>query len=298
MPPNVRLNACCNVNLDEKLKAIRTALDDPKVATVLSVVDVLLVAYLIYRLLSMIRGTRAWRILGGVVIFVFALWLSSVLKLNTLHWLLDKATLLAPVALVILLLPELRQALEGFGKLGKFTERLSGVELHTQAKSIEEIVAAVTEMAAARVGALIVLERVGSLDEVIGNGVRLDARVSAPLLNSIFYMGNPLHDGAAVVRGDHVVAAACRLPLSESSKIDSMLHMRHRAAVGVTESVDCMAIVVSEERGVISLATEGRLRRLGSHIELREILNREFRGVDEHSAQRRPRPQVVKKVRR
>jgi diadenylate cyclase len=282
--------------LDEKLKALQATLEDPKISTVLSVVDVLLVAYLIYRLLSMIRGTRAWRILGGVVIFVFALWLSSVLKLNTLHWLLDKATLLAPVALVILLLPELRQALEGFGKLGKFTERLSGGDLHVEAKSIEEIVAAVTEMAAARVGAIIVLERVGSLDEVIGNGVRLDARVSAPLLNSIFFVGNPLHDGAAIVRGDHVVAAACRLPLSESSKIDSMLHMRHRAAVGVTESVDCMAIVVSEERGVVSLATDGRLRRLASHIELREILNKEFRGASEHAAHRKPKPPVARKV--
>jgi diadenylate cyclase len=246
----------------------------------------------------MVRGTRAWRILGGIVIFVLGLWLSNVLKLSTLHWLLDKATLLGPVALVILLLPELRQALEGFGKLGKFTERLSGGELHVEAKSIEEIVAAVTEMAAARVGAIIVLERVGSLDEIIGNGVRLDARVSAPLLNSVFYMGNPLHDGAAIIRGDHVVAAACRLPLSESSKIDSMLHMRHRAAVGVTESLDCMAIVVSEERGVISIASDGKLRRLGSHIELREILNKEFRGVNEQAAHRRQRHVVAKKVRR
>jgi diadenylate cyclase len=286
------------VNLQEKLKALQSALDDPRIANVISAIDVLLVAYLVYKLLSMIRGTRAWRILGGIVIFVLALWLSSTLHLHTLYWLLDKATLLGPVALVILLLPELRQALEGFGKLGKFTEKLSGYELHTEAKSIEEIVAAVTEMAAARVGALIVLERVGSLDEVIGNGVRLDARVSAPLLNSVFYTGNPLHDGAAIIRGDIVVAAACRLPLSESSKIDSMLHMRHRAAAGVTESVDCLAIVVSEERGVISIASEGRLRRLGSHIELREILNKEFRGGENRAAPRRPRPVPVKKVRR
>jgi diadenylate cyclase len=284
--------------LDDKLKALQTFLSEPPIGNIVFAIDVLLVAYLIYRLLSMIRGTRAWRILGGIVIFVLALYVSNLLRLKTLNWLLDKATLLGPVALVILLLPELRQALEGFGKLGKFTEKLSGVDVHAEAKSIEELVAAVTEMAAARVGAIIVLERVGNLDEVISNGVRLDARISAPLLNSIFYLGNPLHDGAAVVRGDHVVAAACRLPLSESSRLDSTLHMRHRAAVGVTEAMDCMAIVVSEERGVISVATEGRLRRLGSHIELREILNREFRGVETGHESRRSKAAVSRKGRK
>lgn len=273
-------------------------LGDFTVDNLLHVLDVLVVSFLIYKMLSMIRGTRAWRILGGIVVFVLALYLSSLLHLNTLHWLLDKATLLGPVAVAILLLPELRQALEGAGKLGLWPQRLGVLEVNSQAKSLEEIVAAVTEMSAARVGALLVLERGASLEEIASNGVRLDAQVSAPLINAIFFAGNPLHDGAAVIRGDQVVAAACRLPLSESAKIDTALHMRHRAAVGVTEAMDCFVIVVSEERGVISVATEGKLRRLASHLELREILNREFRGVDAYSEPRRSRPIPTRRSRK
>ncbi|MCX7800456.1 MAG: diadenylate cyclase CdaA [Fimbriimonadales bacterium] len=242
--------------------------------------DILLVSYLVYRLLAMIRGTRAWRILGGIVVFILALYASNALRLNTLHWVLDKATLLAPVALVILLLPELRQALETVGRIGLWPQVLPALnEAPAEAQTVEEIVAAVSEMASARVGALIVLERTGNLNEIIANGVPLDAKVTAPALGAIFFPGNPLHDGAAVIRGDRIVAAACRLPLSESSRLDSNLHMRHRAAVGVTEALDCLSIVVSEERGTISLAADGRLRRLGSHLELREILNTQFRGV-------------------
>ena len=248
--------------------------------SIVDVTDILLVAYLVYRLLAMIRGTRAWRILGGIVVFILALYASSALRLNTLHWVLDKATLLAPVALVILLLPELRQALETVGKIGLWPQVLPSLsEPAAEAQTVEEIVAAVAEMASARVGALIVLERTASLDEIIANGVPLDAKVTAPVLGAIFYPGNPLHDGAAIIRGDRIVAAACRLPLSESERLDANVHMRHRAAVGVTEALDCLCVVVSEERGTISLAADGRLRRLGSHLELREILNTQFRGV-------------------
>ncbi|MEJ5171651.1 MAG: diadenylate cyclase CdaA, partial [Fimbriimonadales bacterium] len=248
--------------------------------SIVDVADILLVAYLVYRLLAMIRGTRAWRILGGIVVFILALYASNALRLNTLHWVLDKATLLAPVALVILLLPELRQALETVGKIGLWPQVLPSLsEPAAEAQTVEEIVAAVSEMASARVGALIVLERTANLDEIVANGVRLDAKVSAPTLAAIFYPGNPLHDGAAIIRGDRIVAAACRLPLSESERLDANVHMRHRAAVGVTEALDCLCVVVSEERGTISLAADGRLRRLGSHLELREILNTQFRGV-------------------
>lgn len=260
------------------------------------VLDILLVAYLNYRLLLLVRGTRAWRILGGIVIFVVLLWLSKALELNTLHWILDKAALLAPVALVILLLPELRAALEGFGKLGLWPQKLgAGVDERTEARTVEELVAACAELAAQSVGALIVIEKGATLDEIAANGVRLDAKVSAPLLNAIFYEGNPLHDGAVIVRGDTLVAAACRLPLSESQRLDPNLHMRHRAGIGVTEALDCIAIIVSEERGTISYASEGRLWRLANHIELRDRLNREIRQVgDENKPEksiltRRPR---------
>jgi diadenylate cyclase len=241
--------------------------------------DVFLVCYLIYRLLLLVRGTRAWRILGGILIFVLALTVSSYLGLDTLHWVLDKFAILGPVALVILLLPELRQAIEGFGKIGFWPQRFGslGIENRTEARTVEELVAAMVELSSQSVGALIVIEKGSPLDEIAANGVMLNAKVSAPLLGSIFYEGNPLHDGAVIVRGDLILAAACRLPLSESQRLDQNVHMRHRAAVGVTEQLDCISLVVSEERGTISVASEGRLRRLSSHQDLRDFLNQELR---------------------
>lgn len=262
--------------LEEILKPL-TGLREFSRESLVHVFDILLVAYLNYRLLSLTRGSRAWRILGGIVAFVLLLVISSYLKLQTLNWILDKATLLAPVALVILLLPELRQALEGVGKLGFWPKRISTMESNTDLKTVDAIVQAAAELASARVGALIVIEREASLDEIIANGVRLDAKVSAPLLGSIFYDQNPLHDGAAIIRGNELVAAACRLPLSESAGLDRTLHMRHRAAVGVTEGRDCISVVVSEERGKISVATDGILTVL-TPTELRSTLNAELRG--------------------
>ncbi len=246
-------------------------------ANLVHVIDILLVTYLVFRLLSLIRSTRAWRILGGIVIFVFALILSDFLQLRTLHWLLDKATLLAPVALVILLLPELRQTLEGFARLGLWPSRLNPNEGKMAARTIEEIVASVTEMSAARTGCIIVIERGTHLDDIVGNGVAMNADVSSALLGSVFYKGNPLHDGAVVMRGDRMLAAACRLPLSESTKLSSAFHMRHRAGLGISEQSDCVAIVVSEERGTISFSHDGELERVLDSNDLRTKLNRIFR---------------------
>lgn len=244
---------------------------------IVSVIDILLVAYLIYRLLMLVRGSRAWRIGMGILVFLLVLWLSDEVGLVTLHWLLAQVVPLAPVALVILFLPEWRQVIEGLGKLDRWTPRMGSNEPRAQARTVEEIVAAVAELAAGSIGALIVLENHASLEEIASNGVTLNARVSAALLVTIFYERNPLHDGAVIIRGDTILAGACRLPLSDSSRLDQNVHMRHRAAVGVTEGADCMSIVVSEERGSISVASDGRLRRLNSHLDLRDILNRELR---------------------
>jgi diadenylate cyclase len=221
----------------------------------------------------------------GVLTYAVALYISAHAGLKTMSWLLGNGVILLPVALVILFLPEIRQALESFGKL--WSTSFASIQSHAESRTIEEIVAAVTELSAAHVGALIVIERTASLDEVISNGVSLKADVSSALINSIFYEGNPLHDGAAVIRRDSVAAAACRLPLSESSRLDKTMHMRHRAGVGVTEFSDCVSVIVSEERGTISVAVDGRLRRLANHMELREILNRELRGEEQGSRRAR-----------
>ena len=244
-------------------------------------------ALVIYRLFLLVRGPRAWRIVVGVIMFVLLLAFSRGFNIRgaqflEFHWILDKAAILGPVALVILLLPELRQGLEGFGKLAveAIPQRLSRSESRTEVRTIEEIVAAVTELAAGSVGALIIIERSNELDEIAANGVLLNATVSAPLLVSIFFEGNPLHDGAVIIRKEKIISAASRLPLSESSRLAQNVHMRHRAAVGITEASDAVAIIVSEERGTISYAIEGNLRRLSSHLELREVLNLEVRAEE------------------
>lgn len=259
-----------------------------------NVVDILLVTFLMYRLLTLVRGTRAWRIMLGVIGFMIVLFASAKLKLNTLHWLLDKATYVGPVALAVFFLPELRTALEGFGRPASLIPRIvtSGqAEDRAEARTVEEIVAAVAELAAGRIGALIVLEKESPMAEIAANGVALDARISAALLEAIFYEGNPLHDGAVLIRGNAILAAACRLPSSDSTGIDASLHMRHRAGVGVTEAYDCLAIIVSEERGTISVASDGRLTKLNSHIDLRHVLNRVLRDLDDEPAKpKEPRP--------
>jgi diadenylate cyclase len=268
-------------------------------------IDILLVTVVNYKILMMIRGTRAWRVVLGAIGFVGLLWLSSYLGLTTLHWILDKAAILAPLALVILLLPQLRHVLEGLATakllgIPIFPQNIGSLQSETEARTVEELVAATAELASSRVGALIVIERGAPLDEIIVNGVELNARVSAPLLGSIFYEGNPLHDGAVVIRKDLLVAAACRLPLSDSQRMDPNLHMRHRAGLGVAEAFDCLVIIVSEERGTISIAHHGRLVRLHDHQELRTALNRELRGEElvPKDRHRRQKPREREEVKR
>ncbi len=272
----------------ENIRRPLSSLLEPTWENLIHVIDILLVAFVVFQVLKLIQGTRAWRVSLGIIAFLLLLGLSSFLHLDTLHWLLDKATLLGPVALVILFFPELRQAMEGV--LSFVPARL--LESTIEARTIEELVAAMSELSAQSTGALVVIERSASLAEIISNGVELDAKISAPLMCSIFYEKNALHDGAVVVRGDKIVAAACRLPLSESSRLDKTVHMRHRAAVGVTEATDCLALVVSEERGTMSVALNGRLERIHTIKELREHLNHELRGADGEFVERRSRPRL------
>ena len=251
----------------------------------LQIVDVALVAYLLYRLLLMVRGSRAWRVIGGVVIYLVLWFITDLLELRTIHFLLEKGLVLGPVALVILLLPELRSAIEGFGKLGFWPDRLGGGEEDVSVKVIDEIVTAVGGLASTQTGALIVIERSRQMSDVEASGVPLHADVSATLLESLFYGANPLHDGAVMIRGDSVVAAACQLPLTDN-QLRPHMHMRHRAAVGATESTDAISIVVSEERGVISVAMDGRIREDVSTAQLRELLNQQLRPTRDQRAKR------------
>ncbi len=265
-----------------------SSLVKPTWDSLINVADIVLVAFINYQIFKLIQTARAWRVFLGIVGFVVLLFAAKVLKFGALYLMLDKATLLGPVALVILFFPELRQVLE---RVGSIVPPL--VDSTTEARTIEELVAAMTELSSQSMGALLVIERGAPLTDIVSNGVEIDAKVSAPLLSSIFYEKNALHDGAAIIRGDKVVAAACRLPLSENPNLDKNVHMRHRAAVGVSEATDCLVLVVSEERGTMSMAFEGRLERIPTVKDLRERLNHELRGEEMGE---RPKKSKVKRA--
>ncbi len=250
------------------------------------VLDVLVVAYLLYRLLLLVRGTRAMQILGGLGTLLLALFLSDKLHLDTLNWLLRQIVPLGPVAIVILFYPELRHALEEFGP--RFWSRgLSLLNREDVSEMLLAVVQSVTLLSAKRVGALIVFERQTGLDEVIQTGVPLDATVTVELLDTIFYKGSALHDGAVIIRHGKVVAAGCILPLTDRPKLDAAVHTRHKAALGMSENSDAVVVVVSEETGTVSIALEGKLIRGLREDTLRERLTALIQPPDRLAAKRK-----------
>ncbi|MBC8101642.1 MAG: TIGR00159 family protein [Cytophagales bacterium] len=226
-----------------------------------AVLDVLVVAYVLYRVILLAKGRRAWQILIGLGVFFLLVIASQYLGLVTLNWLLRQVTPLGPVAIVILFYPELREILERLGRIDFWGAPIHVVHRESMVETIEEVVRAAMILAPRKTGALIVLERETGLDDVVATGTVLDAEVSAELLTTVFYVGTPLHDGAAILRGSRLVAAGCTLPLSDSPNIASNVHMRHRAAIGASENSDAVIIVVSEETGTVSLAIRGKLIR-------------------------------------
>jgi diadenylate cyclase len=223
--------------------------------------DIFVVAFVVYKLIMLVKGTRAWQILWGLGVFFLLIPASNYLHLRALKWLLDIFLLLGPVALVILFYPELRHALEEAGRL-KFLRRGAAMLGREDISNLAgEITSVVADLSQAKIGALIVIEREVGLDTIIANGHRMDALVSSELLKTIFYPGSPLHDGAVVIRGNRIVAASCTLPLSDSPRIGTMIHTRHKAALGVSEQSDAVVLVVSEETGMISISVESSLLR-------------------------------------
>lgn len=242
------------------------------VMVVVNIVDILLVAALIYQLLMWARGTRAWQIMWGIVIYLLVLWLSTVLDLSTLAWILQKFEVLGPVAIVILFFPELRHVLEEMGRIGFWGSRFRVLEKKDVTRVVDEIARAAVDLSAKNTGALMVLERETGLNDYVATGHTLDARLSVDLLGAIFYPGAPLHDGAVIIRGDKIVAAGCVLPLTSNPGIGTSIHTRHRAALGISEQSDAVVVVVSEETGSISLSHGGRLIRGLREDGLRERL--------------------------
>jgi len=227
----------------------------------LTTVDVLVVAFLIYHLMMLAKGTRAWQVLIGLVIFVGILVFSQLFKLETLNWILTQMLTLGPVAIVILFLPELRHALEEVGRLGFWGRGFVGLAREDVSDLVSQIVRAATILSNRRTGALIVIERETGLADITETGTELNAIVTTELLGAIFFPGNPLHDGAVIISGNRIAAAGCTLPLSVSPHIGTTIHTRHKAALGISEQSDAVVVVVSEETAIISVAFEGNLVR-------------------------------------
>jgi len=240
---------------------------------VIDVIDILIVAVIIYELLLLTRHTRGSALLKGLFLLLVIILISSMMGLKSLNWLLVAILQNGALVLVILFQPELRKALERMGRsriMTKSNRRSIDEERDTE---ISEIVQTVIDLSRRRVGALLVFERQTGLEDVIETGTRLNAEVSAPLLENIFEPNTPLHDGAVVIRDDQVIAAACILPLAEASGVSRELGTRHRAALGISENTDAVVVVVSEETGIISMARDGALKRPLSTDELKTFLN-------------------------
>ena len=227
----------------------------------IAVVDVLVVAFVIYKLIMLVKGTRAWQIALGLGVFFLFVFISGQLHLRALNWLLHIFLPLGPVALVILFYPELRHALEEIGRLKFLGRGLIALGREDITNMVNQLTKVVADMSESKIGALIAIEREAGLDNIIESGSRMDALVSAELLRTIFHPGSPLHDGAAIIRGNRIVAASCTLPLSDSPRLGTMIHTRHKAALGVSEQSDAVVLIVSEETGMISLSVEGTLLR-------------------------------------
>ena len=229
-----------------------------------NIVDVLLLAVLIYQVIRLVMNTRSNSLLKGIAVVLVLAWLSSALHLSAINWILTQIISMGILFIVILFQPEFRRGLEQIGR-SRFMRRVFGLpgkqKPERVEESVSEIVRAMISMARKKIGALIIIERHTGLGDVIESGTRVDAEISAPLIENIFEPNTPLHDGAMVIRDRRIEAAACILPLSEDPTISRDLGTRHRAAIGITEMTDAVSLIVSEETGIISMAREGRLTR-------------------------------------
>ena len=236
------------------------------------VIDVLVVAFIAYFLLRLIRGTRAVQMVLGLLAIFLVSEIAVALKVVALRTVLRALIFYLPFAIIVLFAQELRRALAAFGR----TPLLSLFSAYHAEETISDIVLAMASLSTRRIGALVVLERREGLKTYIENGVRLDAAVTYDLLVTLFAPGTPLHDGAVIISGERIAAAACFLPLSLKEGLSKRFGTRHRAAIGVTEETDALAVVVSEERGTIAVARDGELLEDLDGKTLRDLLLREY----------------------
>jgi diadenylate cyclase len=230
------------------------------------IVEIIILTFVAYHILVWIKNTRAWALLKGVVVIAVFILIAAIFKMNTILWIVSNVFSIAAIAMVVVLQPELRKALEELGRKNFVSSILSfdggkSEDGLFSDRTVNEIVKACVEMGKAKTGALIVIERSQSLYEYERTGIDVDALISSQLLINIFEHNTPLHDGAIIVRGNRVISATCYLPLSDNMALSKDLGTRHRAGVGISEATDSLTVIVSEENGKISVAYEGQLER-------------------------------------
>lgn len=224
------------------------------------IIDVGIVSYIIYKIVLLVRGTRAVQLLKGILVLIAVWAISTWFNLYTLKWLMNQMFTFGVVSILIIFQPELRRVLEQLGR-GKLFARTSSLDRDVVIEQIDGVMKAVQHMASRKIGALIVFERDTGVNELIESGIQMESRITSELLINIFTPNTPLHDGAVIIRGNQIMAAGCYLPLSENPFISKELGTRHRAAIGVSEVCDAISIIVSEETGQVSLALNGMIVR-------------------------------------
>ncbi|MBQ1301864.1 MAG: diadenylate cyclase CdaA [Firmicutes bacterium] len=237
------------------------------------ILDIAIIAFAIYKILKYIQETRAFQLLMGLIVLLVATVLSDVLKLYTVNWLLEGLLKVGVIALIVIFQPEIRRFLQ---YLGGFWLRSSYVNLEESDTLTEDIMSALKYFSRNKVGALIVFERNTVLGDIVESGIPINADISKELIMNVFYSGAPLHDGAVIIRGDKVIAAGCVLPLTSSTNLSSELGTRHRAGIGVTEISDAIAVIVSEETGAMSVATNGKISRFMDNNSMQKIIKSVF----------------------
>lgn len=242
------------------------------------IVDIAIIAFAIYKLLTLVKTSRAASLLKGVLMFLLALWISSVAQLHGINYIMNRMVSWGVLALIILFQPEIRHILEQVGsrKFNFLSMFSSGETAGTMERAIGQTVLACTELAKSRTGVLIVFEREILLDDMVRSGTVLDAEVSSELLKNIFFVKAPMHDGAVIIRQARLLGAGCMLPLSKNVNLSRDLGMRHRAGIGMSENSDAVVVIVSEETGTISAAIGGMLKRHLTSETLENLLRNEL----------------------
>ena len=247
----------------------------------INILDIAIVAILIYKLISMVKGTRAVQLIKGILLLLLlsAISSNSVLGLTTVNWILEQVKTLLLIAIPIVFQPELRRGLEQLGNNGFLTGVggfLPGGKRNKEAAEVDyvvnQLVPFLTESSSTRTGVLIALQREVGLNEYVNTGIKINGHLSSQLLGNIFIVNTPLHDGAVIIEADTILAASCYLPLSENNKISKALGTRHRAGIGLSEVSDAIVCIVSEETGAISIAQGGRLQHNIGEVALRRTL--------------------------